>query len=67
MDKLLAAIAADLQFVPASADRVQRVALVVEANNARVARAGLMLGEMEDNPGAFDSWCRAFATSADSP
>jgi hypothetical protein len=64
-EQLLAAIAAELQFVPASAPRASRVAALVEANNACVARASLALLQMEDHPGAFDPWCHAFAAPGD--
>ncbi len=60
-EQLLAAIATELQGLPASAARASRVAAVVEANNACVARAGLALLEMEDHAGAFDPWSRSFA------
>jgi hypothetical protein len=66
MNTLLAAIAANLQFAPASMDRVDRAVLVFESNNERIARAGLVLGDMEDQPGSFDPWCRGFAHLADS-
>lgn len=65
MDKLFATIATDLQFAPALVDRVHRATLMVETNNERIARAGLVLGNMEDYPGAFDPWCRSYARSAD--
>ncbi|HEV7912701.1 MAG TPA: hypothetical protein VGP22_02955 [Albitalea sp.] len=60
-EQLLAAIATDLQRLPAAAERVARVAAAVEANNACVAQASLALLRMEDHPGSFDPWCRGFA------
>ena len=60
-EQLFAAIATELQRVPASALRTSLVALSVEANNACVAQASLALLQMEDHPGTFDPWCRTFA------
>jgi hypothetical protein len=59
--QLLAAIAIELQRVPASAPRASRVAALVETNNACVAQASLALLRMEDHAGSFDPWCRSFA------
>jgi hypothetical protein len=61
IEQLLAAIAAELQRVPASAPRSPQVAALVATNNARVAQASLALLRMEDHPGSFDPWCRGFA------
>lgn len=61
MERLCAAIASELQQVPASAPRAALVASLVAANNACVAQASLALLRMEDHPGTFDPWCRAFA------
>ena len=63
-EQLFAAIATELQHVPASAPRTSRVAIAVAANNACVARASLALLQMEDHPGTFDPWCRTFAAPA---
>ena len=60
-EQLLAAIATQLQHVPASAPRASRVAALVETNNACAAQASLALLRMEDHPGTFDAWCRSFA------
>jgi len=60
-EQLFAAIATELQRVPASAQRTSRVATLVEANNACVAQASLTLLQMEDHLGTFDPWCRTFA------
>jgi hypothetical protein len=60
-ERLLGAIACELQQVPDSAPRTSRVAASVTANNARVARASQALLGMEDHPDIFDAWCRAFA------
>jgi hypothetical protein len=60
-EKLLGAIANELQQVPDSASRTERVAASVTANNARLARASQTLLGMEDHPDTFDAWCRAFA------
>ncbi len=64
-EALFAAIASELQRVPASAPRAARVAALVAANNACVAQASLALLRMEDHPGTFDPWCRAFAAPAE--
>ena len=60
IESLFATIATDLQQVPASAPRTERVAASVVANNARVLQASGMLLRMEDHPDTFDAWCRAF-------
>jgi hypothetical protein len=60
-EQLFAAIAIELQRVPASAPRTSSVAALVQANNACVAQASLALLRMEDHPGTFDPWCRGFA------
>ena len=62
IEQLFAAIATELQYVPASALCTSRVTALVEENNARVAQASLALLQMEDHPGTFDPWCRMFAT-----
>jgi hypothetical protein len=67
VERLFAAIATELQFVPASALRTSRVAILVEANNALVAHASLVLLQMEDHPGTFDPWCRTFAAPEGGP
>ena len=61
VERLCAAIASELLRGPASAPRAARVAEAVAANNACVAQASLALLRMEDHPGTFDPWCRAFA------
>ena len=60
-ERLFAAIATELQRVPAAALRTSLLALSVEANNALIAQASLALLQMEDHPGTFDPWCRTFA------
>jgi hypothetical protein len=62
-ERLLGAIANELQQVPDSAPRTSRVAASVMANNARVVRASQDLLGMEDHPDTFDAWSRAFAQS----
>ena len=61
IEQLFAAIATELQHVPASALRTSHVAALVEENNALIAQASLALLQMEDHPGTFDPWCRTFA------
>jgi hypothetical protein len=64
-EPLLAAIATELQGVPAAAPRTSLVAASVVDNNARVAQASLALLRMADHPGTFDPWCRLFAATDD--
>ena len=61
IEQLFAAIATELQQVPASALCTSRVAALVEENNALIAQASRALLQMEDHPGTFDPWCRRFA------
>jgi hypothetical protein len=60
-EQLLAAIALQLQHVPALAQRSARVATQVKANNEHIAQASFALLRMEDHPGTFEPWCRRFA------
>jgi len=61
IEQLFAAIATELQHIPASVLRTSRVAALVEENNALIAQVSLALLQMEDHPGTFDPWCRRFA------
>lgn len=57
---LCARIARDFQAVDLPGTDAPLVAAAVTANNARIAEGARAMLRMEDHPGTFDPWCRAF-------
>jgi hypothetical protein len=60
-EDLLRQVAGDLNFAPGAAERVARMAALVDENNSRIAEAALAL-PFDSSPYSFATWLAATDT-----